>query len=187
MINLISNGSLCDIGVPKVFVDSYGSRDINLVVLYQSETEKRISRPSCYWRLTGCDGGQLFSIEVKGGVIVAAELALYRSDQVIVREFSDVSKPCDLESTPVFEFELENSGPAVDVKGSCIDIARDFSVGLHGSRLRVSWFKEAPSRVLSVGSQVVFELSSDGVLGAVAFVVPDPEVVKSVLLTGMQG
>jgi len=186
MINLISNGLLCDLGVPKVVVDSYGSRDINLVALYQSKAEKRISRPSCYWRLTGCDGGRLFSIEVKGGIIVAAELALYRSDQVIIGDFSGVSEPCDFESTPVFEFELENSGPVVDVKGSCIDIAHDFSVDLHGSRLRVSWFKEAPTRVLSVGSQVVFELSPDGVLGAVAFVVPDPEVVKSVLLAGMR-
>jgi len=183
MINLISNGLFFDLGVPRVVVDSYGSRDINLVILYQNEIEKRISRHPCYWRLTGRDGRQLFSIEVKGGIVVSAELVLYRSDQVTIRDFSGFSEVCDFESTPVFEFELENSGPTVDVKGSCMDIAHDFSVDLHGSRLRVGWFNEAPSRVVSVGSQVFFELSPDSVLVAVAFVVPDPEVVKSLLLT----
>lgn len=184
MITLISNGVFCDIGIPEVVVDSYGSRDVNLEFLYRNSIGGRTSRASSYWRLTGRDGSQLFSIEIKGGVVVSVGLILYRSDQVTIRDFSGLSDAYDFESTPVFDFEFENSGPAADVKGSCIDIAHEFSVDLHGSRLRVSWLDDTPSRVLSVGSRVFFELSPDGALMAVACVVPDVRVVESLLLAG---
>lgn len=117
------------------------------------------------WRLTGLDGGELFSLDIIGGAISAIELILFNNI-----EFMDLNYSTEVNAMP--GFPLVGFLPTVPPRGVvgevAVDVKRDFYVERYNNCIRIFW-GDASFRILAF-EKICFEFSREFILvGVVVF------------------